>query len=59
MIRKKVAFFAEEALKRATDTMWGLSDIKITELLQKRTAPAKGRLFSQANAVGKCPPPLN
>ena len=35
MIRKKLAFFAEEALKRATDTMWGLSDIKMTELLQK------------------------
>ena len=35
MIRKKLAFFAEESLKRATDTMWGLSDIKMTELLQK------------------------
>ena len=35
MIRKKLAFFAEEVLKRATDTMWGLSDIKMTELLQK------------------------
>ena len=35
MNRKKLAFFAEEALERATDTMWGLSDIKITELLQK------------------------
>ena len=35
MIRKKLAFFAEEVLKRATDTMRGLSDIKITELLQK------------------------
>ena len=35
MIRKKLAFFAEEALKRVTDTMWGLSDIKKIELLQK------------------------
>ena len=35
MIRKKLAFFAEEALKRETDTMRGLSDIKITELMQK------------------------
>ena len=35
MIRKNLAFFAEEALERATDTMWGLSDIKMTELLQK------------------------
>ena len=35
MIRKKLAFFAEKALKRETATMLGLSDIKITELLQK------------------------
>ena len=35
MIRKNLAFFVEEALERATDTMWGLSDIKMTELLQK------------------------
>ena len=35
MIRKTLAFFAEEALKRATYTMWGLSDIKMTERLQK------------------------
>ena len=35
MIRKKLVFFAEEALKRATDAMWGLSGIKMTELLQK------------------------
>ena len=35
MIRKKLAFFAEEALKRETDTTRGLSDIKMTELLQK------------------------
>ena len=34
MIGKKLAFFAGEALKRATDTMRGLSDIKMTELLQ-------------------------